>query len=90
MGTSTSQRPSRLPAGDTIALLQRWKKKRLVNSPISLRRASAMKALASPIPTARQEIHTTRGVVVKSPNFSNEESAIFLVYISLTILSLQS
>ncbi len=69
-GTSTSQSPRWLAAGEAMALLQRWKKNRLVNNPINLSRAMAMKALDKPIGIPRPEIFRTRGVMVKSPKSS--------------------
>ena len=56
-------------AGETRAVLQRPKKKRLVKRPMSRSSARAMKALTKPMAMARAEIGNTRGVVVKSPSF---------------------
>jgi hypothetical protein len=53
-----------------MVLLYRWKKNRLVNSAMSLRRASAINAVTNPIPMARHEIHRARGGIVKSPSVS--------------------
>ena len=47
---------------------QRWKKKRLVNRPMSRSKARATKALRTPIPMAMRERKITRRLVVKSPN----------------------
>src|SRR5215472_3542382 len=69
-GTSTANRPSELVAGEAKAVSQRWKKKRLVNKPMSLRSAEATTAPSRPIPTATREIGRTRAVVVKSPRSS--------------------
>ena len=46
----------------------RWKKKRLVKSPISRSSARATNALRTPMPTAIAEMGRTRQVVVKSPS----------------------
>ena len=51
-------------------MLQRPKKKRLVNRPISRSKASATKALTKPIKTASAEMGITRGVQVKSPSLA--------------------
>ena len=70
-GTSTSQHAQMVAAGETIAVLHRWKKKRLVNRPINFRSAQAIPALTNPIPIASPEMVMARGVVVKSPSVSD-------------------
>src|SRR5438093_1794593 len=74
-GTRTTSGPSRLPAGETSAVSQRWKKKRFVKSPIRRRSASATYAARTPIPTPASAIGTTRQVVVKSPGAATPGSA---------------
>src|SRR5581483_11263490 len=67
-GTSSSSQPRWLPAGVTRFVLRRWKKKRLVNSPISRSSARETNAASTPMPTARAAMGMTRVVVVKSPS----------------------
>src|SRR5579885_2477512 len=64
----TSIQPRWFPAGDTKAVLQRPKKNRFVNRPISFNRPSATYALTRPMKMASPEIVSTRGVQVKSPS----------------------
>ena len=68
MGTRISHQPSLLAAGETSAVPQRWKKNRLVKIPISRSKASATKALSTPMPVASAAMGTTLQVVVKSPS----------------------
>jgi hypothetical protein len=53
-----------------------------VNRPISFKSANATNALTRPIPTASTPIQTTRGVMVKSPNFSpaNHEPVLVVAF----------
>src|SRR5215472_4493060 len=67
-GTRITSAPRVLPTGEMSALDQRWKKKRFVNSPMSLRRARATKAPRIPIQVATIEMKMTRLLAVKSPS----------------------
>src|SRR4029079_5032036 len=66
-GTSTTIHPSVWSAGDTSAVLKRWKKNRLVKKLISLSSSQATNPQMNPIAVAISEMVMTRGVVVKSP-----------------------
>jgi hypothetical protein len=71
IGTRTSQSPSRLAAGDASEVPHLWKKKRFVKIPINFSSAQATIAPAKPMPIANPEMLIVRGVVVKSPSFSD-------------------
>jgi hypothetical protein len=60
IGTKSAKIPRPLPAGETSSVLTRWKKNRLVNSPMSLSSSSATKALRMPMPIAMIAIGITR------------------------------
>src|SRR6476619_399646 len=70
IGTTITHGPSVCASGVISAVLTRWKKKRLVKSPISFRSPSATNALTTPILTANRLMTSSRGVAVKSPRLS--------------------
>src|SRR4029079_7891322 len=70
IGTTITHAPSVCASGVISAVLTRWKKKRLVKSPISFSSASATNALTTPIHAANRLMTRSRGVAVKSPRLS--------------------
>src|SRR5262249_40801091 len=69
-GTPSTSSPSWLPAGETMPVSHRPKKKRFVKRPISRSSPSATTAPSTPMPMAATDIETSRQPAVKSPSSS--------------------
>src|SRR5262245_12835684 len=64
-GTPSTSSPSWLPAGETMLVSHRPKKKRFVKRPISRSSPSATTAPSTPMPMAATDIETSRQPAVK-------------------------
>src|SRR5262245_50343380 len=69
-GTTMTKGPRVCASGVFSAVLKRWKKNRLVKSPISFSSPSATNAPTSPMTIANALMMRSLGVAVKSPRFS--------------------